>query len=253
MRGLAVTRDGRFIAAGGSESEVVAWEVATGKRLATFEGHSSWITSVAFSADGAILASGSRDTTILLWDLAPDRPGDAPGGDAVEMAAQALERFWKDLAGEDPAAGYRAVRGFGRAGERGLAFLRERLALPPLTEERFRELLGDLGSDAFQARDRAARAIRVLHVRALPRIDDALQESLHPEARARLASLRGQLFSTFTSFPSEALRRRRAIHALELHLELQGSESAREALRGIATGSPHPDERAEAERALAAD
>jgi WD40 repeat protein len=36
--------------------------------LQTLEGHSGWVSSVAFSPDGLTLASGSDEGTIKLWD-----------------------------------------------------------------------------------------------------------------------------------------------------------------------------------------
>jgi hypothetical protein len=45
---------------------------------ATLFGHTSWVTSVAFSPDGQTLASGSWDATIRLWDVATGQSRGEP-------------------------------------------------------------------------------------------------------------------------------------------------------------------------------
>ena len=41
----------------------------TGGRKRILEGHSDWVSSVAFSPGGFTLASGSSDGTVLLWEF----------------------------------------------------------------------------------------------------------------------------------------------------------------------------------------
>ena len=41
--------------------------------LQTLEGHSNYVTTIAFSPDGNYLASGSRDDTVKLWQLSRDK------------------------------------------------------------------------------------------------------------------------------------------------------------------------------------
>ena len=50
---------------------ICLWEVASGKHLVTFRGHSTDVQALAFSPDNKLLASASCDGSILLWDLTP--------------------------------------------------------------------------------------------------------------------------------------------------------------------------------------
>ena len=47
------------------------WEVASGKNIVTFWGHTTDVQCFAFSQDGTFLASGGHDGAIYLWDLTP--------------------------------------------------------------------------------------------------------------------------------------------------------------------------------------
>ena len=47
------------------------WQVASGKNIATFWGHTTDVQCFAFSQDGNLLASGGHDGAIYFWDLTP--------------------------------------------------------------------------------------------------------------------------------------------------------------------------------------
>lgn len=66
--GLAFSPDGTTLAIGGRDGTVRLWEMATGKKLHSLEGHSRNVNHAAFSPDGKTLASASSD--IRLWDVA---------------------------------------------------------------------------------------------------------------------------------------------------------------------------------------
>jgi len=70
---VAMSPDGRRIAAGVSDRTVRLWDAASGQLLDVLRGHSDFVLDVAFSPDGARLASASYDKTIRIWDLATKR------------------------------------------------------------------------------------------------------------------------------------------------------------------------------------
>ena len=61
---------GQFLPSGSQDRTVKLWDVATRQNIATLEGHTFGIISVAFSpVDATLLATGSRDSTVKLWDV----------------------------------------------------------------------------------------------------------------------------------------------------------------------------------------
>jgi eukaryotic-like serine/threonine-protein kinase len=66
---IAVTPDGRLLAAGTWPGIVDIWEAETGRQVHTLKGPTALITSLDVSADGRLLALSSRDGSTRVWDV----------------------------------------------------------------------------------------------------------------------------------------------------------------------------------------
>lgn len=70
---LALSADGKKLAAGGCDRAIRVWDIAGGVKDAkleqTVENHADWVLGVTFTSDGKYLLSGSRDKTAKVWDL----------------------------------------------------------------------------------------------------------------------------------------------------------------------------------------
>ncbi|HSE16880.1 MAG TPA: caspase family protein [Pyrinomonadaceae bacterium] len=66
---ISFTDDGKRIATGGFDTDIIVWETETGKRLSNLIGRANMAYNVTFSADGNELMSGGRTR----WDLRTGR------------------------------------------------------------------------------------------------------------------------------------------------------------------------------------
>jgi WD40 repeat protein len=70
IEGLAVSRDGRFLASVGNDGLARVWSTADQREVATCIGHKGACYGVAFTPDGTRLATGGHDDhSIRIWDL----------------------------------------------------------------------------------------------------------------------------------------------------------------------------------------
>ncbi len=67
---LAVSADGKKVAAGGCDRIVRVWDLPSGKLEHSVENHADWILGLSFTPDGKGIATASRDKTAKVWDLA---------------------------------------------------------------------------------------------------------------------------------------------------------------------------------------
>jgi WD40 repeat protein len=73
---LALSRDGRLLAAGGRSGSaghghpVRLYDLSEGTLIGLLQGHDDAVLSLDFSPDGERLVSGSTDDTAIIWDVA---------------------------------------------------------------------------------------------------------------------------------------------------------------------------------------
>jgi WD40 repeat protein len=71
---LAISADGKKLAAGGCDRIVRVWDlsggIANAKLEQSIENHADWVLGVALSPDNKLLLTCSRDKTAKVWDLA---------------------------------------------------------------------------------------------------------------------------------------------------------------------------------------
>src|SRR5205085_7578134 len=70
---LAFSPDGKQLASCAADRFVKLWNVADGKLVRSFEGHTHHVLGVAWRADGRVLVSSGADMVLKVWDA---RTGD---------------------------------------------------------------------------------------------------------------------------------------------------------------------------------
>jgi hypothetical protein len=206
-------------------SQVDLWEVATGKQRRRLDNDQGWVGAFAFSRDSCFFLTGGSDTTALVWDLHAVESGPR------RLSLAALQALWSDLAGDDAARAYQAIRSLAVAPAQAVPFLRTVLTPAPRGDgRRIARLVTDLDSDDFATRQKATKELDKLGEAVVPALRRALAAKPPLEVRRRCESL---LDKWDPSTPSgDRLRIMRTVEALEK----AGTNDACELLRRLAAG-----------------
>jgi len=91
---LAFSPDGRVVAAGTHDANIVLYSLASGRPLATLPADGD-VNSLAFSKDGRTLVSGDGGGHVIVWDVARQArqatlSGDTAGVDSVTFSSDGL-------------------------------------------------------------------------------------------------------------------------------------------------------------------
>jgi WD40 repeat protein len=242
IRNVAISPDGRLLAAGGFDQNVIyLWDARTGERLMQLKGHQGNIDSLVFSPDGRRLASGSQDTTALIWDVS-GLTKDLPRRE--RLTQKELDELWSTLAGADASKAYQAILTLQSVPDQAVPFLAERFRLKPADNKRIARLLALLDSGNFAERERATKELRELGWAAEPVLDEALDDKPSLEARQRMKGLLDEIRKQ--PLPPELLRMLRGMEVLE-HI---GTPAARKMIASLAEGTPQARLTREAKAAL---
>jgi WD40 repeat protein/transcriptional regulator with XRE-family HTH domain len=76
---VALSPDGKYLAVGSFSGQIRVWQVADGKLLLNFKGHSRVAWALAFSPDSRLLASGGYDGRLKLWKIGEERGQEISG------------------------------------------------------------------------------------------------------------------------------------------------------------------------------
>jgi WD40 repeat protein/uncharacterized caspase-like protein len=66
---LAISPDGKLLAAGNYDGSIQIWDFSSGRLLRTLVRHNQEVPSVVFTAGGKQVLSASKDMTVKLWDV----------------------------------------------------------------------------------------------------------------------------------------------------------------------------------------
>jgi hypothetical protein len=164
------------------------------------------------------------------WATEPEVVDAGPTNTAVRSLD--LERLWEDLRNQDARRAYQALCALVEAPAQTVSFLKQRLrAVPAINTDLLRQLIGDLESNHFSVRQKAAAELEKLGDLAQPALREAIKNQPPLEVWKRVEAILKRMNSqTLTTDDLQLIR------AIEV-LEKIGSADARQLLETLAKGA----------------
>jgi WD40 repeat protein len=233
---LAVSPDGRLLAWFDSASNLRLIEICSGRIVHRFEDD---YRAIDFAPSGWRLATSCHtDTSILIWDL-PLLLRSQPSP-CKENSPEAL---WAVLQSDDAVLAHRALWRLADLPEADAFLARHLHPVEPVPPERVRTLLADLGSEAFETRERANQALAAAGEAVRAALAEEVTAANDIEVRRRVEALQARLHRSAPDRLAEV----RAVQVLEA----RGTTEARRLLQRLAAGVPEARLTQEAKEALA--
>ena len=211
INAIALSPDGRTLAAAEEDNSLVLFEVATGEVRRRMLGHRSHVWSLTFTPDGKRLISTSDDETALVWDVSLAALAPAK---AVQPSEQEAKQLWAELAGEHTDAAYRAMSSLAAVPETTVELMKKRVIPAPETSNTvLNRIFVELNGDDFKAREDASAELDRLGEAAIVGVRTRLARGVSEEVGSRAEKF---LLKHERDIPApDRLREERAIEVLE--------------------------------------
>ncbi|GAB4138553.1 MAG: hypothetical protein Tsb009_06820 [Planctomycetaceae bacterium] len=78
--GVEFSRDGKYLLSGAADKFAKIFDVASGKKIRSFEGHTHHVLDVSWQADGSTIATAGADNVIKVWNVSTGEQRRSIGG-----------------------------------------------------------------------------------------------------------------------------------------------------------------------------
>ena len=231
----------------GRDNSLVLLDGVTGKELhRVTECMQGKLYAYALSEDNnrlVALTQLERKAELLVWDVSSFRKQAA--SEQPDLPDKEWVVLWEKLADADLFQAFRAMRRLAASPKQTLALFKVRLQPAPMDKINFDDLLINLDSDNFRARQQAEVVLLRGGDEAIPILEKALQGRLSLEAHRRTQAILQQLRQAWLPDPDT----RRLLWSIEL-LEDLGTPEAKHLLERLAQGAPRAWATREAQTSL---